>query len=88
VAADVCKLLGYKHAASAIRDNVLAGQRQECALPTPGDVVPSRKLTLISEAGLYRLREKRSYLSMPSSNDMSLSQADHAVEGAERVCPF
>ncbi|WP_084211163.1 BRO family protein [Pseudonocardia acaciae] len=52
---DVCHALGFSNGRKAIRDHVRADQAHTERIVTPGDVVPHRDMTVISEAGLYSL---------------------------------
>lgn len=55
VGKDVAEILGYKRTADAIRENVPDKFKGVGVLPTPGG---KQKVTLISEAGLYKLAFK------------------------------
>lgn len=55
VGKDVAEALGYSNTREAVRTHVSAGQRQGAEIALPGDVVPSRNFTIISEAGVWRL---------------------------------
>lgn len=55
VGKDVAEILGYKRTADAIRENVPDKFKGVGVLPTPGG---KQKVTVISEAGLYKLAFK------------------------------
>ena len=55
VAKDVTDSLGYYESKDAVKSHVSAGQRQSVSLPDSTSVTGHRKMTLINEAGLYRL---------------------------------
>lgn len=55
VGKDVAEILGYKRTADAIRENVPDKFKGVGVLPTPGG---KQRVTVISEAGLYKLAFK------------------------------
>lgn len=55
VAKDVTDALGYTESKSALKSHVSAGQRQTVNLTDPSSVTGNRVMSLINEAGLYRL---------------------------------
>lgn len=54
VGKDIAEALGYSNAPDAIRSHVSAGQRRSALIPVTG-AVSAQKMTLISEAGVWRL---------------------------------